>query len=77
LEAKLQETNTFREEVAIAEKFLLARLKNCYKHTEFSRIDFCLSEIGRTKGLASTKKLSGFTPGEYFECCEPYSDYFD
>ncbi|MBW6537542.1 MAG: AraC family transcriptional regulator [Mariniphaga sp.] len=23
------------------------------------------------------KSLSGFTPGEYFACCEPYSDYFE
>lgn len=23
------------------------------------------------------KSLSGFTPGEYFACCDPYSDYFE
>lgn len=146
LETKLQETNTFQEKVAIAEKFLLARLKNYYKHHEFKRINFCLSEINRTKGVVSTEKLSevtclsrkqfernfsafvgtsprqflktvrfqnalhtkfkqkslsltrlafdcgyydqshmindfkslsGYTPGEYFACCEPYSDYFE
>jgi AraC-like DNA-binding protein len=146
LEAKLQETNTFQEKVFTAEKFLLARLKSNYKHHEFSRINSCLSEINRAKGLVSTeklselaclsrkqfernfsafvgtsprqflktvrfqnalhtkfrqksmsltqlacdcgyydqshmindfKKLSGFTPGEYFACCEPYSDYFE
>jgi AraC-like DNA-binding protein len=146
LEAKLQETSTFQQKVAVAEKFLLTRLKNNYKHYEFNRINFCLSEINRTKGLVSTeqlseltclsrkqfernfaafvgmsprqflktvrfqhalhtrfkqqslsltqlafdcgyydqshmindfKKLSGYTPGEYFACCEPYSDYFE
>jgi len=58
LETKLQETNTFQEKVAIAEKFLLARLKSNYKPYEFNRINFCLSEINRTKGLVSTEKLS-------------------
>lgn len=146
LEVKLQETNSFQEKVFTAEKFLLKRLKSNYKHHEFSRINLCLSEINRTKGLVSTEKLSelaclsrkqfersfsafvgtspgkflktvrfqyalhtkfnqksisltqlafdcgyydqshmihdfkslsGFTPGEYFACCEPYSDYFE
>jgi AraC-like DNA-binding protein len=146
LEAKLQETSSFQEKVTIAEKFLLARLKSYYKHHEFSRINFCLSEINRSKGMVSPerlsalaclsrkqfernfsafvgtsprqflktvrfqntlhtrfkqkslsltqlafdcgyydqshmindfKSLSGFTPGEYFACCEPYSDYFE
>lgn len=146
LEAKLQETYTFHEKVAIAEKFILARLKSNYKHHEFNRIDYCLSEINRTKGAVSSEKLSeltclsrkqferkfsafvgtsprqflktvrfqnalhtkfeqksasltqlafdcgyydqshmihdfkslsGFTPREYFACCEPFSDYFE
>jgi AraC-like DNA-binding protein len=146
MEAKLQETKTFQEKVAITEKFLLAMLKSNYKQHEFNRINFCLTEINRTKGLVSTgklseltclsrkqfernfsafvgtsprqflktvrfqhalhtkfkqkslsltqlafdcgyydqshmindfKNLSGYTPGEYFACCDPYSDYFE
>ena len=146
LESKLSAAETFLEKVSVAEKFLLKRLAKNYKHHEFSRINSCLSEINRTKGLVSPerlsaltclsrkqfernfsafvgtsprqflktvrfqnalhtkfnqksvsltqlacdcgyydqshmindfKSLSGFTPGEYFACCEPYSDYFE
>jgi AraC-like DNA-binding protein len=145
LESKLSEAETFQEKVSVAEKFLLARLAKNYKHYEFNRINHCLTEINRSKGMVSPerlsalaclsrkqfernfsasvgtsprqflkivrfqhalhtkfkqkpvtltqlacdcgyydqshmindfKSLSGFTPGEYFACCEPYSDYF-
>jgi AraC-like DNA-binding protein len=146
LESKLSTAKTFQERVSLAEKFLLARLAKNYKHYEFKRINHCLTEINRSKGLVSPerlsalaclsrkqfernfsefvgispkqflktvrfqnalhtkfkqksvnltqlafdcgyydqshmindfKSLSGFTPGEYFTSCEPYSDYFE
>ncbi|MCA1758849.1 MAG: helix-turn-helix domain-containing protein [Bacteroidales bacterium] len=146
LESRLSAAETFRERVTLAEKFLLTGLVNNYKPFEFKRINHCLLEINRSKGMVSPeelsalaclsrkqlernfsafvgtspkqflktvrfqnalhtkfrqksmsliqlafdcgyydqshmindfKSLSGFTPGEYFSCCEPYSDYFE
>ena len=146
LESKLSEADSFQKKVSVAEKFLFARLAQNYKPFEFNRINFCLSEINRSKGLVSPerlsalaclsrkqfernfsafmgtsprqflktvrfqnalhtkfrqksmslaqlafdcgyydqshmindfKSLSGFTPGQYFSECEPYSDYFE
>jgi AraC-like DNA-binding protein len=53
-------------------------------HTKFNQKSVSLTQLACDCGyydqshmINDFKSLSGFTPGEYFACCEPYSDYFE
>jgi AraC-like DNA-binding protein len=53
-------------------------------HTRFKQQSLSLTQLAFDCGyydqshmINDFKKLSGYTPGEYFACCEPYSDYFE
>jgi AraC-like DNA-binding protein len=58
LESNLFEAETFQQKVSIAEKFLQTTLSKNYKSFEFKRINYCLAEINRSKGMVSPERLS-------------------